>query len=27
VLALLVGAVIYGVVHLVVDPTATMQGF
>nr|WP_175800609.1 DUF2970 domain-containing protein [Burkholderia anthina] len=27
VLAVLVGAVIYGVVHLVVDPTATMQGF
>ncbi|MDI9654224.1 DUF2970 domain-containing protein, partial [Burkholderia cenocepacia] len=26
-LALLVGAVIYGVVHLVVDPTVTMQGF
>ncbi|AFQ51476.1 DUF2970 domain-containing protein [Burkholderia cepacia] len=27
VLAALVGAVIYGVVHLVVDPTVTMQGF
>ncbi|PFH19860.1 MULTISPECIES: DUF2970 domain-containing protein [Burkholderia] len=27
VLAVLVGAVIYGVVHLVVDPTVTMQGF
>ena len=27
VLAVLVGAVIYGVVHLVVDPTMTMQGF
>ncbi|EDT40554.1 DUF2970 domain-containing protein [Burkholderia ambifaria] len=26
-LAVLVGAVIYGVVHLVVDPTVTMQGF
>jgi hypothetical protein len=26
VLAVLVGAVIYGVVHLVADPTATMQG-
>ncbi|WP_269503668.1 DUF2970 domain-containing protein [Burkholderia sp. IMCC1007] len=27
VLAVLIGAVIYGVVHLVVDPTVTMQGF
>ncbi|WP_175717420.1 DUF2970 domain-containing protein [Burkholderia anthina] len=27
VLAVLVGAVIYGVVHLVVDPTVSMQGF
>lgn len=27
VLAVLIGAVIYGVVHLVVDPTMTMQGF
>ncbi|KAF1038198.1 MULTISPECIES: DUF2970 domain-containing protein [Burkholderia] len=27
ILAVLVGAVIYGVVHLVVDPTVTMQGF
>ncbi|WP_284891181.1 DUF2970 domain-containing protein [Burkholderia sp. lyk4-R2A-23] len=27
VLAVLVGAVIYGVVHLVVDPTVTMRGF
>ncbi|MBU9373975.1 DUF2970 domain-containing protein [Burkholderia multivorans] len=27
VLALLVGAAICGVVHLVVDPTATTQGF
>ncbi|KVN96763.1 glycerol kinase [Burkholderia ubonensis] len=27
ILAALVGAVIYGVVHLVTDPTSTMQGF
>ncbi|AIO37161.1 hypothetical protein DM39_4457 [Burkholderia cenocepacia] len=27
ILALVVGAAIYGVVHLVVDPTVTTQGF
>ncbi|WGS45425.1 DUF2970 domain-containing protein [Burkholderia sp. JSH-S8] len=27
ILAVLVGAVIYGVVHLVAEPTSTMQGF